>query len=450
MSKTKTILFRADSSSSIGTGHIMRDLVLAKKYEDSTIIFVTQNLEGNINAKIEEAGYTLEILKSNNLDEFDSVVKQYKADMVVIDHYEIDKKFEKQLKKQNPQITLMVFDDTYEKHYCDILLNHNIYADEKKYKDLVPKNCELQCGKRYTLLRDEFVQVKKQKTIFIAMGGADSANLNIKILKVLKKFQNIQNIKVNLVTTSANPNLTQLQKYVQDKRWIKLHINSTKLAKLMKESDFAIVTPSVTLNEVDFIQLHFIAIQTASNQKYMAEYLFSNNEMILEEFDKAKLSFFIQLQLQKIVLKNFITLSSLEKKIVHSFRNDKRIREWMYNKDKIPYRVHFDYIESLKQRDDKIYFLVQHECTYIGVVDFTNISQNKKVAELGIYANPDLKAQGNILMQTIIEYGFRFLMLERIKANVYKKNISAINLYKRFGFVVKKKEQDMLYMELKR
>jgi len=445
--KVKTILFRADSSSIIGTGHIMRDLVLAKQYNEFRIIFATQNLEGNINTKIEEAGYTLEILKSNHLDEFDRVVKQYQADKVVIDHYEIDKKFEKQLKKQNPQTILMVLDDTYEKHYCDILLNHNIYADEKKYRDLVPQSCALQCGKRYTLLRDEFIQVKKQKTIFIAMGGSDVANLNKKILKVLKKFQNI---KVNLVTTSANPNLTKLQKYIEDKRWITLHIDSTKLAKLMKKSDFAIVTPSVTLNEINYMQLPFIAIQTASNQRYMSEYLVKNNEMILESFNKAKLSFFIQLQLEKIVLKNFITLSSLEKKIVHSFRNDKRIREWMYNKDKIPYSVHLDYIESLKQRDDRVYFLVQHECHYIGVVDFTNISQDKKVAELGIYANPDLKAQGNLLMETIIEYGFRFLMLERIKANVYQKNISAINLYKRFGFVVKKKEKNMLYMELKR
>jgi len=31
MSNNKTILFRADSSSTIGTGHIMRDLVLATK-----------------------------------------------------------------------------------------------------------------------------------------------------------------------------------------------------------------------------------------------------------------------------------------------------------------------------------------------------------------------------------------------------------------------------------
>ncbi len=48
------ILIRADSSSYIGTGHIMRDLVLAKKFLKDQIIFATQDLEGNINHKIKE------------------------------------------------------------------------------------------------------------------------------------------------------------------------------------------------------------------------------------------------------------------------------------------------------------------------------------------------------------------------------------------------------------
>ena len=65
----QNILFRADSSSTIGTGHIMRDLVLASKYKDSNIIFATQDLDGNINGKIKEAGYKLELLKSNSLKE---------------------------------------------------------------------------------------------------------------------------------------------------------------------------------------------------------------------------------------------------------------------------------------------------------------------------------------------------------------------------------------------
>lgn len=54
MIKPKNILFRADSSSTIGTGHIMRDLVLAEQFKDSNIIFATQELPGNIYHKVKK------------------------------------------------------------------------------------------------------------------------------------------------------------------------------------------------------------------------------------------------------------------------------------------------------------------------------------------------------------------------------------------------------------
>ncbi|MCK9492377.1 MAG: UDP-2,4-diacetamido-2,4,6-trideoxy-beta-L-altropyranose hydrolase [Sulfurimonas sp.] len=292
------ILFRADSSSTIGTGHIMRDLVLAKKYakKDHNIIFATQDLSGNINHKILEDGYKLVILKSNSLKELDAQIKKLDIDMLVVDHYRIDYKFEKKLKIQNPKLKILSFDDTYEKHYCDILLNHNISADKTKYKVLVPNRCVLRCGAKYTLLRDEFFKEKKKQKkklkiknstfkIFVAMGGADTANLNIKILKELKK---IKNIKVNLVTTTANQHLDLLEKYTKKKSWINLQVNSNKVAKLMAKSDFAIVTPSVTVNEVYYMELAFIAIKTADNQEDMYKFLKSKGYLVLSRFDKIK------------------------------------------------------------------------------------------------------------------------------------------------------------------
>lgn len=293
------ILFRADSSSTIGTGHIMRDLVLAQQYakKGNHIIFATQDLTGNINHKIIEANYQLKILKSNNINELDKLIKKLKIDIIVIDHYDINYNFEKKLKKNNAHLQILSFDDTYEKHHCDILLNHNISADKKRYRRLVPKNCELRCGAKYTLLRDEFLQEMKKskiqhttiKTIFIAMGGADTANLNINILRVLKKIKKNSNIKVNLVTTTSNKNLETLKKYCKDKSWIKLHINSNKIAKLMKESALAIVTPSVTVNEVYFMKLPLIAIKTADNQKEIYEYLKQKKLDVLKRFDKQNL-----------------------------------------------------------------------------------------------------------------------------------------------------------------
>ena len=292
---SNNILFRADSSSTIGTGHIMRDLVLAQQYakKGNHIIFATQDLKGNINHKIIEANYQLKILKSNNIKELDKLIKKLKIDIIVIDHYDINYNFEKKLKKNNAHLQILSFDDTYEKHHCDILLNHNISADKKKYKGLVPKECELRCGDNYTLLRDEFLEeINKRKkknsltTIFIAMGGADHSNINIKILKVLKKFTNL---KVNLVTTTANKNLEELKKYCKDKSWIKLHINSNKIAKLMSKSDLAIVTPSVTVNEVHFMKLPFVAIKTADNQVMIYKYLKKNNFSVLKRFDSKNL-----------------------------------------------------------------------------------------------------------------------------------------------------------------
>ena len=286
------ILVRADSSSYIGTGHIMRDLVLAKEYKNENIIFATQDLVGNINHQIIETGYKIELLKSNDFEELNKLVKKFEIDMIIIDNYDIDYNFEKKLKEDNSSLKIFVLDDTYEKHFCDILLNHNIYADEKKYKNKVPENCELRCGAKYTLLRDEFLEIKKAKkrvkkknqTIFLGLGGADHKNLNIKILKVVEKFK--KSLKVNLVTTTANKNLEELKEYCKDKKWINLQINSNEVAKLMSKSDFAIVTPSVTANEIFYLDLPMITIKTAKNQKEMYKYLKKQGYSSMKKFDK--------------------------------------------------------------------------------------------------------------------------------------------------------------------
>ncbi|WP_395167156.1 UDP-2,4-diacetamido-2,4,6-trideoxy-beta-L-altropyranose hydrolase [Francisella salimarina] len=277
-------IIRADSSSSIGTGHIMRDLVLATQFDDVT--FVTRDLPGNINFKIIESGYSVEIIRDNSLLEFIKVVEKLNPNIVILDSYNLDYNFERAFKEKYPDITLMVLDDTYEKHYCDILLNHNISADKDRYKDLVPEHCELLCGSKYTLLRQEFYFYKnkpKPKNIipkvFVAMGGADHSNINIEILRAISE---VGGIEVNLVTTTANKNLEQLEEYCKYKNWVTLYINSTEIARLMHESDFAIVTPSVTVNEVCFMELAVIVVMTADNQLDMYDYLSKKGYLTLD------------------------------------------------------------------------------------------------------------------------------------------------------------------------
>lgn len=454
------VLFRADSSSVIGTGHIMRDLVLAKEFKNAKIFFASKELQGNINHKIIDAGYRLETLKSDDIEELDALIKNLHVDFLVIDHYGINADDEKKLKNLNHAIKIMVLDDTYEKHFCDILLNHNVYADEKKYKKLVPKTCELRCGKKYTLIRDEFVKEKKKKpstnvdftkTIFISMGGADTQNLTPKILKVLQKFQNI---KALVVTTEANKNLSELKKQIKDKKFVKLHVNSNEVAKLVRKSDFAIITPSVSANELYFMQKPFLAIQTAQNQEEMYRFLKKNGYCVMKKFSAKKIENEI-VKLLDVELIDFTDLTLREKKMVLEWRNDESIKKWMLNQDDITLHNHLRYIESLKSSKSKKYMLVKKGAEYIGVIDFTNIKLKERSAHFGLYANPlkKIDGAGSILQKASIKYAFDILKLAKLKLEVFSENEKAIGLYKKFNFKKVSQEtvenREIIHMELK-
>ena len=443
-----SIVFRADSSSDIGTGHIMRDLVLAKEYRE--VIFATQELEGNINYKIEEAGYKIEILKSNDIEELDKVIKKNNIDMLVIDHYGIDDKYEKKLKTLNPKLTIMVLDDIYKKHYCDILLNHNISANKSRYKDLVPDHCELRCGREYRLIRDEFKKAKEEKTIFISMGGSDHSKIILLILNTINRFPNLN---IHIVTSSANRDLIRLKRYTSNKKNITLHIDSNRIAKLMKQSDFAIVTPSVILNEIDYMGIPFIAIKTAENQNDMLNYLKEKGELVLDSFNKNLLREYIELMLIRLdtTLINFTDLTITEKEKVLEWRNNKDIRKWMLNSKIIPLEEHLNYIDSLKLLTDRVYFLVRYRGEDIGVIDFTNIDFINKRANFGLFVRPNGRGKGfgKILMKLIMDYAFNRLKIEELIAEVFPRNRVAINLYEKFNFkkveFKDRKDNEMLY-----
>ncbi|HIC44810.1 MAG TPA: UDP-2,4-diacetamido-2,4,6-trideoxy-beta-L-altropyranose hydrolase [Sulfurimonas sp.] len=453
----RKILFRADSSSLIGTGHIMRDLVLAEEFSNAKIFFAVQDLEGNINSKIKEKNHSIKILHSNDCDELISLIKSEKIDMVVIDHYRINEAFERRLKEET-RVEIFVLDDTYEKHYCDILLNHNIYAEVSKYEGLVSKECEIRCGKNFTLLRDEFKTQKQLKvvnlgsstTIFLAMGGTDHLNLNIKILNVLNSFTNL---KINVVTTTANQNLPELETYVKNKENIALHINTNEISYLMNNADLAVVSPSVTLNEIVYLDIPFVAIKTAENQMKMYEYLVKNNFNSLASFNADLLANMIEESLSSIKteLINFTDLSLDENELVLSWRNNGSIRKWMYNTNIINLKDHLNYIDSLHTKKDRLYFLVKQNNKPIGVIDFTNITKDK--AEFGVYSNPTVRKVGNTLMHEIINYAFNTLRLHSLVAGVFKDNTTALNLYKRYLFTQEKIElinnKELIYLELR-
>lgn len=140
---------------------------------------------------------------------------------------------------------------------------------------------------------------------------------------------------------------------------------------------------------------------------------------------------------------NFTDLTDEQILMILRWRNDERVAKFMKNKS-VSEQEHRNFISNLKNDETKRYFLVKEDSDYIGVIDFVDIAADS--CEFGIYANPELK--GKILMQTIAEYAAKTLKVGELKSCAYNENEKAIALYRKFGFEIYGRDEQMSYMSL--
>lgn len=317
--KTLSILFRVDSSENIGLGHTMRCLVLAQRLKEQNaklaISFATQALANNIDDRIVALGFTLHTLFTNEHKEFLNVVQSNPYDLIIIDSYQLDIKIEKLLQKQT-QAKLLIFDDMFQAHSANMVLNHGIHVDKNAYKDLVPQTTKVFAGMAYTLLRDEFFlsyQTKrKRKSIAIILGGNDAANLSLSIARMLE-----HRYKISIITTTANPHLKKLQKHTT----FKLFVDINNIAEILSQQSCIICASGGNLFEVMALKLPFINIQIAQNQASIVHFLKEKN---------------IHTTLQK----EEINLENLQKKLIYLHKTDiYKNLELQFSKDTLAKKI---------------------------------------------------------------------------------------------------------------
>jgi len=150
---------------------------------------------------------------------------------------------------------------------------------------------------------------------------------------------------------------------------------------------------------------------------------------------------------------NFINTNDIEKRLILEWRNSDSVRKWMTNKDIISIEEHLNYVESLKNNKQKLCFLVKENSDYLGIIEFDNINYTNKSAYFGLNANPNNKKLGigRILEEVLLYIAKEKLLINKLKLYVFIENKLAINLYKKFGFLITKEdsihERKIYYME---
>lgn len=297
------VLFRADASLSIGSGHVMRCLTLAQGLTDRGhhCEFIVRKCPDNQATLITDRGFTVHELPpiydceafedpkniylnwlGCSLEQDAMAVKPFidrvKPDWVVIDHYALDARWTKAL--QSDSKFLVIDDLANRQHQCDLLLDQTLGRVLNDYSEFVPPHCKVLAGARYALLRPEFSELRQYsidrrtdisvQQVLVNLGGVDKDNVTEQVLEVLARTVLGRNSKIVAVLGGASPWKEEIREALRAFPDSELRINETQMARLMADSDIAIGAAGSTSWERCCVGLPSIMVVLAENQKKVA------------------------------------------------------------------------------------------------------------------------------------------------------------------------------------
>jgi len=286
--KKNNVVIRADASTEIGTGHIMRCLTLANLLRSygCKIIFICQELSGDLCDFLEEKEFQVcriaidsqknESLLQLELSQVVNIINQSKLtiDWLIVDHYKLDIKWESKIRPFVNKI--MVIDDLANRvHDCDLLLDQNPYNNyQHRYQDLVSNSCLQLLGLDYLMLRSEFTSKsnlhKKQtaiaQNILITMGGTDSRNITCWLIEALEYVPISLSIRIVVGAGCPHTNKIKLAASKANLHEISVEQSVTNISELMLWSDLAICAGGFTTYELAFMGVPTIVISASATQ----------------------------------------------------------------------------------------------------------------------------------------------------------------------------------------
>ncbi|WAC04329.1 MAG: UDP-2,4-diacetamido-2,4,6-trideoxy-beta-L-altropyranose hydrolase [Methanoregula sp.] len=281
------LIIRADASTAIGTGHVMRCLAVAQGWQEQggKVTFVmagtTPSAEESINADGMDIIYhSTKAGSHEDAYKTGKIAEQNGAEWVVVDGYLFDAEFQRLLKDNGLKI-LFIDDFGHADYYsADLVLNQNIYANDTYYKKRAVYT-KLILGTQFALIRKEFLKWKNwhrripriAKKILVSLGGSDPENVTSMVLDALGSVT-VNGIEVKVIVAKNNPNNQKMQQKIISSHFTgDLIVNARDMPELMSWADLAISAGGSTNLELAFMGLPGITINHAQNQVLNSEIL---------------------------------------------------------------------------------------------------------------------------------------------------------------------------------
>jgi UDP-2,4-diacetamido-2,4,6-trideoxy-beta-L-altropyranose hydrolase len=301
--RARCAVFRADASTSLGSGHVMRCLTLAERLQHKvdSIHFLSRTHPGNLCDLIEERGFRVVRLPAvrpaavggdrtqpallgaslqEDLEQCRAAIAGLDArpSLLVVDHYAIDRRWEQALRPAVDRI--LVIDDLADRpHECDVLLDQNLHeSPATRYADKVSPVTRVFVGPRYALLRAEFdaaaarVRAAGVNSILVFFGGADESNEALKVVDAARAL-GAQMPRATFVMGFANPNTARVLQAGAGLRDVTFIEKTQRMAELMSAADLALGTCGGAAWERCAVGLPALVVVSAENQREDARLL---------------------------------------------------------------------------------------------------------------------------------------------------------------------------------
>lgn len=294
------IAFRVDSSLLIGSGHLMRCLVLAERFQkllNAKVYFITRNLQGNLNSLIVDRGFELLVLPNHELEigeligyeiwlsvpqlidaeETNSVLEKIQdVQLLVVDSYAISAEWENFVKPYTQKI--MIIDDLANRsHECDYILDQS-YAGEKvnRYCGLLPLRCKVFLGVSYVLLHESYYlqQAKIRNEVHDVLaffGGSDDTGETLKFISAINLLGCCTKLQFVIVVGYGNPDKDKIRQLCNRISNVRFYCQVDNMAELIARADVAFGAAGSNLWERCFLGLPAVVTVTADNQRFIAE-----------------------------------------------------------------------------------------------------------------------------------------------------------------------------------
>lgn len=278
------VAFRADASTTIGTGHLMRCLTLADALtrRGAECHFICRQDPGHLLELVAAQGHQVHALPAASgaadrewpadAAQTGRLLRDLRPDWLIVDHYRLDWEWERQIGALAG--ALLAIDDLGRRHRCQLLLDQNFGNPvHERYRESLDVGTELLLGPAFALLRPQFAALRPVALarregvltrVLVSMGGSDPGNETGKVLSALLDCG--QGLKVDVVIGASNPHAQAIAVACRKLPNASLHVQTPRMAELMVAADCAIGAGGSTTWERCCLGLPALVTVLAENQ----------------------------------------------------------------------------------------------------------------------------------------------------------------------------------------